>query len=93
MECVDLIVPDGTFLAWLDCRRCGLTSEAMTQFLLREARVRLLACRVFGVPGEGFLRMNYATTHGALLAALSRIDAAMQQRPALPSSQARQESA
>ena len=93
LEGIELIAPEGTFLAWLDFRRFGLSSEAMNQFLLREARVRLLSGRVFGMPGEGFQRMNYATTHATLLASLSRIQEAMQHRSALPAPRARQESA
>lgn len=90
---IDLIAPEGTFLAWLDFRRFGLTSEAMSQFLLREARVRLLPGRGFGTPGEGFQRMNYATTHAILLDSLARIANATQHRSALPTPQARQQSA
>ncbi len=93
LEGIDLIAPEGTFLAWLDFRRCALSSEAMNQFLLREARVRLLSGRVFGTPGEGFQRMNYATTHATLLASLARIADAMQHRSASPCPQERQESA
>jgi cystathionine beta-lyase len=73
VEGIDLIEPEGTYLAWLDCRQLGLTSEALVAKLLREAQVRLLSGRIFGAPGEGFLRLNYATNHTTLTAGLTRI--------------------
>ena len=70
---VRLIEPEGTYLAWLDCRDRGRSSKALADHLLRAAKVRLIPGRVFGPPGEGFLRLNYATTHATLKACLERI--------------------
>ncbi len=70
---INLIEPEGSYLAWLDCRQLGKTSEELSATLLRDAHVRLTSGTVFGKTGEGFLRMNYATSHAVLSDCLGRI--------------------
>lgn len=69
---VRLIAPEGTFLVWLDCRALGRPSDALVDELLW-AGVRLTAGRVFGEAGEGFLRLNYGTSHATLREGLARL--------------------
>lgn len=71
------IAPEGTFLLWLDGRKLGMTSEALTEYLLQTARVRVFSGRIFGTTGEGFLRLNYAVNHATLRASLDRITTAL----------------
>jgi cystathionine beta-lyase len=71
LENVHLIEPEGTFLAWLDCRALSRPSQALVDELLW-AGVRLTAGRVFGETGEGFLRLNYGTSHVTLREGLAR---------------------
>jgi len=77
MDAVELIEAEGTYLAWLDCRQRGRSSDALTDYLLQEAHIRLVSGRVFGAAGEGFLRMNYATRHANLQTGLERFAAAL----------------
>ncbi len=70
-EGISLIEPEGTYLAWLDCRALGYTSKVLAEYFLQHARVRLHAGSIYGIPGEGFLRMNYATNHATLATALA----------------------
>lgn len=70
---ITLVETEGTYLAWLDCRQLGQTSEALTKYLLDHAQVRLVSGRIFGAAGEGFLRLNYATHHARLATGLARI--------------------
>jgi len=65
--------PEGTYLAWLDCR--GLGVEQPSAFFLERARVAVNDGARFGTPGEGFVRLNFATT----TAILERIVEAMAQ--------------
>jgi cystathionine beta-lyase len=67
---VELLESEGTYLAWLDCRRLGYSSTALADMLLDRANVRVLAGNAFGPDGEGFLRLNYATSHAMLKDAL-----------------------
>ncbi|NCU31753.1 MAG: putative C-S lyase [Candidatus Moranbacteria bacterium] len=67
------IVPESTYMIWLDCRRMGLTGDDMKDFFIKKARVGFNDGRVFGEGGEGFMRMNVACQRATLLEALKRI--------------------
>jgi cystathionine beta-lyase len=51
----------GTYLAWLDCRAYGLTSEQLVEHIAKHGGVLLNAGTMYGKAGEGFVRMNLAT--------------------------------
>ena len=63
--------PEGTFLAWLDCRGAGLREPH--QFFLDKARVALNDGATFGQGGEGFVRLNFACPRSTLVEALERM--------------------
>lgn len=67
---------EATYLAWVDCRSTGLTSEQLGVKLLREARVRVSSGDIYGEPG-GFLRLNLAMPRARLVDALRRVAKAM----------------
>ncbi|HDL85221.1 MAG TPA: putative C-S lyase [Candidatus Acetothermia bacterium] len=71
---MDLV--DGTYLAWLDCRKLGL-KETPHEFFLREARVGMNDGARFGPGGEGFVRLNFATPRSNLTEALQRMRRAL----------------
>ena len=54
-------VPDGTYLAWLDCRALGLGDDPARAFLDR-GRVALTSGLAFGTGGAGHARFNFATS-------------------------------
>ena len=60
-------LPEATFLAWLDCRRLGLGGDP-TEFFRDKANVLLFAGSAFGPEGEGFVRLNFATSSRILRA-------------------------
>lgn len=64
--------PEGTYLAWLDCRALGLEPGPAQHFLER-ARVALSDGRAFGEGGEGCVRLNFATSRKILSEILERI--------------------
>lgn len=57
-------LPQASFLAWLDCRALGLTDPY--EHFLRHARVALSPGTDFGAGGEGFVRLNFATSEQIL---------------------------
>ena len=71
---------EATYLAWLDCRRL-VRERRMTstpyQYFLDKGRVALSEGRRFGEPGEGFVRLNFATSPSILGEILSRMDSAL----------------
>ena len=78
--------PQGTYLAWLDCRPLGLHDPAApgapgivselagpARFFLDHARVALSSGHVFGAGGAGHVRLNFATSQAVLSEAIARM--------------------
>jgi cystathionine beta-lyase len=76
---LSLIRPQGTYLAWLDCRGLGLDGERLKHLMLQEAKVFVEEGDIFGQEGKGFLRMNIACPRSILTEALGRIKVADEQ--------------
>lgn len=71
--------PEGTYLAWIDCKEAGLEQEPH-KFFLEKARVGLNAGAQFGPGGEGYVRLNFGCPRATLVAALERMRAALEAR-------------
>ena len=70
--------PEGTFLAWLDCRETGIPGNP-SQFFLERARVALNDGATFGMGGDGFVRLNFGCPRATLTEALERMWAALEE--------------
>jgi cystathionine beta-lyase len=82
--------PQGTYLAWLDCRQLGFDEEAAggpavvadlagpARWFLDHARVALSSGHVFGTGGAGHVRLNFATSKAILAEAISRMGSALE---------------
>jgi cystathionine beta-lyase len=71
------IVPgQGTYLAWIDCRKLAIGDDPRG-FFLREAGVALTDGALCGDAGRGFVRLNYATPRPILQEILDRMAAAL----------------
>ena len=68
--------PEGTYLAWLDCRGAGIEGSPH-EFFLDKARVALNDGAAFGRGGEGFVRLNFGCPRSTLLEALERMRSAL----------------
>ncbi|WP_414720537.1 MalY/PatB family protein [Streptomyces sp.] len=68
--------PQGTYLAWLDCRALGLGDDPAAVFLER-GRVALNPGPDFGTGGAGHVRLNLATSPEVLTEAVRRMAAAL----------------
>lgn len=71
---VGVYKPEGTYLAWLDFRSYFPQASALRKFLIHKAQVGLNPGKAFGIVGEGFARLNFATQRSTLLEALERIE-------------------
>jgi cystathionine beta-lyase len=69
--------PEGTYLAWFDCRSLSLRHPTAQEHFLVEAKVGLSPGEDFGPGGEGFVRLNFATSPEILERILNRMDAAI----------------
>ena len=67
---------EGTYLAWLDCRRLGLGDDPAATFLER-GRVALSPGPSYGTGGAGHARLNIGTTPEILTEGVRRITAAI----------------
>jgi cystathionine beta-lyase len=68
--------PEGTYLAWLDCREAGIPGKPC-EFFLQNARVALNDGEAFGRGGEGFVRLNFGCPRSTLVEALDKMKAAL----------------
>ncbi|MCL4560553.1 MAG: PatB family C-S lyase [Chloroflexi bacterium] len=68
--------PEGTYLAWLDCRQAGI-GEDPASFFLENARVALNDGHTFGTGGEGFVRLNFGCPRSVLETALEKMETAL----------------
>lgn len=65
-------MPEGTYLAWLDCSSLPI-SVSPYQFFLENARVALNDGSTFGTGGEGFVRLNFGCPQALLKESLDRM--------------------
>jgi cystathionine beta-lyase len=71
--------PEATYLAWLDCRRLDLPAEVSPQqHFLDHAKVALSDGKDFGPPGQGHVRLNFATSAEILDEILGRLSATLE---------------
>ncbi len=68
--------PEGTYLAWLNCREAGIPGNPH-EFFLQQARVAVGDGAIFGQGGEGFVRLNFACPRSMLTEALDKMGKAL----------------
>jgi cysteine-S-conjugate beta-lyase len=68
--------PEGTYLAWLDCRELALEPSAC-EFFIQKGRVAMNDGHTFGKGGDGFIRLNFGCPRSQLEDALGRMKAAL----------------
>ncbi|MDN5745984.1 MAG: aminotransferase class I/II-fold pyridoxal phosphate-dependent enzyme [Nocardioidaceae bacterium] len=86
---VRYLPPEGTYLAWLDCRALGIEESPVSgelavvsdlggpaRYFLDHANVALSSGHVFGTGGAGHVRLNFATSRGVLSEAIQHMGAA-----------------
>ena len=76
---VRYLPPEGTFLAWLDCRDLGL-GESPARFFQDRADVVLTPGEDCGDAGRGFVRFNFAMPRPLLRVAVERMAKALNER-------------
>ena len=79
---IHLVEPEGTYLAWLDCRELGMTDDELMAFFSDEAKVWLDPGTHSGEQGSGFMRFNLGSSRSVIAQALDQIEAAWKKRNA-----------
>jgi cystathionine beta-lyase len=82
-HCAGRIVPlrpQATYLVWLDCRGMGLSDEALSDFMLREANLMLTGGGEFAEGTGQWQRINVACARATVEEAAARLRAAVERR-------------
>jgi cystathionine beta-lyase len=77
--------PEGTYLAWLDCRELEL-GDRPGEFFLDKAGVLVNDGPAFGEAGAGHVRLNFATPRPVLIDIVRQLGRAVAHRSAAPAS-------
>lgn len=75
---ITMTVPQGTYLAWLDCSALGLDDPQA--FFLREAKVGLSAGLDFGDDAGQFVRLNFGCPRSLLEEGIARMELSLKTR-------------
>lgn len=71
------VIPEASFLVWLDCRNLGMKQTDLVDFFISKAGLALNDGSMFGVEGEGFMRFNAAAPRSTVDTALEKIATAL----------------
>lgn len=74
---VRAMMPESSFLVWLDFSRLGLSDEALRRLIIDQAGLGLNDGYTFGPGGEGHQRINVGCPHSAIVEAMERIEKAV----------------
>lgn len=73
---VKALLPQASFLMWLDCRELGMSQKNLMYFLKRKAGLYLNDGSMFGDEGIGFVRLNVGCPRSVLSQALEQLRSA-----------------
>jgi cystathionine beta-lyase len=74
---IDVMAPEGTYLAWLDFRDLGMDAKELAQWLASSSRLALSPGHWFGREGAGFARMTIAAPTSHVQEAIARLTRAV----------------
>jgi cystathionine beta-lyase len=70
---INPMLPESTYLMWLDFNNVNLTEDQIYQKLVDDAGVELINGSHFGANGDKWFRMNFATSTAQMTTAISHI--------------------
>ncbi len=71
--------PQASFLVWLDCKALGLKHEELVDLFVNKAHLALNDGEIFGIGGEGHMRLNVGSPRAILEKALKQLKEAVEQ--------------
>lgn len=74
---IKAVIPEASFLIWLDCRKLKLTQSELTNLFIQKAKLALNSGTMFGQEGEGFMRLNVGCPRSTLEKALDNLKKAV----------------
>ncbi len=80
MPLLSLRPPEGTYLVWVDCRKLGLSDEALRKFFVEDCGLALNPGTDFGGDWGQYVRVNMACPRAYIREAVDRIEQAWSKR-------------
>ena len=74
---IKTMIPEASFLVWLDCRQLNLSQEDLVSLFVKDAKLALNDGSMFGKEGEGFMRLNVGSPRSIIEKALNNLKAAI----------------
>ena len=71
------VQPEATYMIWLDCRKFAMSGKELQNFFVNKAGIGMNEGSSFGPGGEGFMRMNLATSRYTVTKAMEQIEEAV----------------
>jgi len=71
------VAPEATYMIWLDCRKFNITGKELQDFFVKNTGIGMNEGSSFGPGGEGYMRMNIATTRKTVIKAMEQIENAV----------------
>ena len=78
LPAVKPLLPQASFLIWLDCRALKLNHDRLLHLFINKARLALNDGAMFGPGGDGFMRMNVGTPRAVLRQAMEQLRQAVE---------------
>lgn len=75
---IKAMLPQASFLIWLDCRELGMSQKSLMYFLKRKAGLYMNDGSMFGEEGRGFVRLNVGCPRSVLVKAMEQLRAAVE---------------
>jgi cystathionine beta-lyase len=77
LPAISLVEPEGTYLAWLDFRKTGLSNNELEKLLIHRGKIWLSSGSTFGAGGQGYQRFNIGCPRTVLQEGLNRLKEAL----------------
>ena len=74
---IELSIPEGTYLAWLDCSKMGLSEKELRRFFIESAALGLSPGLSFSKEGKQHMRLNFAVPSQTMNEAIAQLDLAL----------------
>jgi len=64
-------------LLWFDMKEYGMTHKELTDFFINDVGIAINQGRIFGSGGDGYIRMNAATSKAVVENAMLKLEVAI----------------
>jgi len=70
---IKVLKPEATYLLWMDMREFGMNNIELKDFFVNKVGIAVNQGDIFGVEGEGYVRLNIATSRDVVVEAMVRL--------------------